>query len=81
VQESNGRTAEKKINVGRVGCAFLGRVGGRDMARPPWAWFDKDEREQTLGQWFFNPAMTVKRDFQVDGRFSTAYLRVPSWAN
>ena len=81
VQESNGRTAEKKINVGRVGCAFLGRVGGRDMARPPWAWFDKDERDRLLGQWFFDPAVTVKRDFQLDDRFSTAYLRLPSWAN
>lgn len=81
VQQTTGRAVEKKVNVGKVGCAFLGRVGGHDMARPPWAWFDKDERDRMLGQWFFDPASTVKRDFQLDDHFSTTYLRVPFWAN
>jgi hypothetical protein len=79
VQQSGGR-AEKKIDIGKVGCAFLGRVGGRDMARPPWAWFDKDERDRTPGQWFFDPAGAIKRNFDLDDQFSTAYLRLPFWA-
>jgi hypothetical protein len=79
--QANGRAVEKKVKVGQVGCAFLGRVGGHDMARPPWAWFDKDERDRTPGLWFFDPASTVKLDFQLNDEFSKAYLRVPFWAN
>ncbi len=34
------------------------------MARPPWSWFDKNSRDQSLGLWFFDPATIIKRDFQ-----------------
>jgi hypothetical protein len=71
---------KKKIKAGKLGCAFLGRVGGQNMARPPWAWFDKDERERQLGLWFFDPARVVKLDFGLGREFSTAYLRLPFWA-
>lgn len=81
IVQSTGRPAENKVKVGEVGCAFLGRVGGHDMARPPWAWFDKDERDRTLGLWFFDPASTVKLDFQLNDEFSTTYLRSPFWTN
>ncbi len=77
---SGGRRSEKKIKVGRIGCAFLGKVGGHNMARPPWGWFDKDERDEPLGRWFFDPATTIKRDFHLDDSFSTSYLRLPFWA-
>jgi len=33
-----------------------------------------------LGIWFFDPAMIIKRDFALDGTFSTTYVRVPWWA-
>ena len=72
--------SDKKLRVGKVGCAFVGKVGGLNMARPPWGWFDKDERSRLLGRWFFDPATTVKEDFGLDESFSTTYLRVPFWA-
>ena len=75
----NGST-EKTIKLGKVGCAFLGSVGGVNMARPPWGWFDREERDVPLGQWFFDPATTVKRDFKLDASFSTSYVRLPFWA-
>ena len=72
--------SDKPFAVGKVGCAFLGAVGGINMARPPWGWFDRDERDQPLGSWFFDPATTVKRDFQLEATFSTTYVRLPFWA-
>ena len=72
--------SEKSFKVGKVGCAFLGSVGGVNMARPPWGWFDRDERDVPLGTWFFDPASTIKRDFKLDTSVSTAYVRLPFWA-
>ncbi len=78
--QPNGRTSEKKINLGKVGSAFLGGVGGRNMARPPWAWSDRNQRDEPAGLWFFDPATIVKRDFKLDDSFSVAYVRLPFWA-
>jgi hypothetical protein len=79
VQEESSRVANRKVKVGEIGCAFLGRVGGHDMARPPWAWFDNDQREAPPGRWFFDPAATIKNDFHLDDSFSTVYRRLPFW--
>lgn len=76
----NDKTTAKTFKVGKVGCAFLGSVGGINMARPPWGWFDRDERDVPLGQWFFDPATTIKRDFKLDENFSTTYAKLPFWA-
>jgi hypothetical protein len=76
----NGKTVAKKIVVGSLGVVFDGDFGGKDMARPPWAWFDNDRRGEQLGLWFFDPAKVVKRDFKLPDSFSTAYLRLPFWA-
>lgn len=75
----------KKVNnqrfkVGKIGCAFLGKVGGANMARPPWGWFQRNQREQPLGLWFFDPATTIKRDFAPGAEFATTYVRLPFWA-
>ncbi len=72
---------EKKFKIGKRGCAFLGKVGGVNMARPPWGWFDSRRREDPLGQWFFDPAKVVKRDYGLDSEFSTAYTRLPFWVS
>ena len=77
---SGGEPKEQTFKVGTVGCAFLGKVGGVNMARPPWGWFDRDERDQKLGLWFFDPATVVKNDFKLDSKFSTTYVRLPFWA-
>lgn len=79
--QPNGRIAARQITVGKIGSAFLGDTGSLNMARAPWAWFDKDERAQPLGLWFFDPATIIKRDFPTDDSFSTAYLRLPFWAS
>jgi len=77
----SGKATGKKFQAGKAGCAFVGRVGGQNMARPPWAWFDRRERERLPGRWFFDPAGAAKQNFRLGERFSTTYLRSPFWAN
>lgn len=81
VRQSNGRPGERKISVGNIGAAFLGKVGGQNMARPPWAWFDRNDRDEPLGLWFFDPATIIKRHFGLGDTFSTTYVRLPFWAH
>lgn len=76
----NGSVATKKIKVGELGATFAGDSGGLNMARPPWAWFDQGRRSDPLGRWFFDPAEIIKRDFNLDESFQTAYVRLPFWA-
>jgi hypothetical protein len=78
--QSNGNVTTKKIKIGEIGAAFAGDSGGINMARPPWAWFDKNRRDDALGLWFFDPARIIKRDFKLDESFSTAYSHLPFWA-
>jgi hypothetical protein len=72
-----GQKAPRKTRFGKLGSAFLGKVGGQNMARPPWAWFDSQEREKPLGEWFLDPAVTIKRHFAMDGSFSVEYVHHP----
>ncbi|HEV3470913.1 MAG TPA: hypothetical protein VG148_16435 [Pyrinomonadaceae bacterium] len=74
---ARGRAATRRVRIGRRGAAFRGRVGAPDAARPPWAWFDREERDAPPGSWFFDPAATVKRHFRLGADFSTAYLHAP----
>jgi hypothetical protein len=69
--------AAKAAKPGQIGSAFLGKVGAKNMARPPWGWFDSSERDRPLGEWFFSPAETIKRHFQQGDNFSTGYLHQP----
>lgn len=78
--QPNGKVVAQKIRLGEIGSAFVGDTGGTNMARPPWAWFDKNHRGDPTGLWFFDPATVIKRDFKLDESFSTAYLRLPFWA-
>ncbi len=78
--QSDGRVILRTFDPGTVGSAFLGRVGGQNKARPPWAWFDRNDRDVPAGQWFFDPAKTIKRSFRLNESFSTAYTRLPFWA-
>jgi hypothetical protein len=68
---------EKAVNLNKLGSAFLGKVGAVNMARPPWGWFDSSERDRPLGEWFFNPAATIKRHFQLDEAFAVVYTHHP----
>lgn len=78
---ANGKSfAELEIDLGKIGCAFLGNVGGPNMAKPPWAWLDFDRRDRKFGNWFFDPASIVKDDFGLGNSFSTVYVRPPFWA-
>ncbi len=80
LEQKNGRRVVKKVKVGSLGSAFLGSTGGINMARPPWGWFDMNRRTDPLGQWFFDPAITIKRDFEQGETFSTTYTQLPFWA-
>jgi hypothetical protein len=81
VSLGGAKASEKTVKVGKIGCAFLGLVGGHNMARPPWGWFDNNERDLPLGLWFFDPATVVKRHYQTGDSFSTTYISLPFWAN
>jgi hypothetical protein len=81
VKQAENSENEWRTPLRKIGIAFVGKVGGINMARPPWGWFDRSRREETLGVWYFDPAQTIKRDFKLDESFSTAYVRVPFWAN
>lgn len=80
VMQPNRSVVIRKFKLGKLGSAFLGSVGGRNMAKPPWAWFDRNHRDDALGLWFFDPAQIIKRDFKLDESFSTTYVRLPFWA-
>lgn len=74
---ARGRAAGRRVRLGKLGAAFKGRVGRADAARPPWGWFDREERPAAPGSWFFDPAATVKRHFSLGADFSTTYLHAP----
>jgi hypothetical protein len=77
VVQKDGRQLESQIKLGVIGSAFRGRVGANNMARPPWGWFDQDERDQPLGGWFFDPARSIQRHFKRGSEFSTSYISAP----
>lgn len=72
------QTDEGEVFSVGIGSAFRGKIGGTNMARPPWGWFDTTERKRPLGEWFFDPAGVVKRHFNLDESFSTTYTHAPA---
>jgi hypothetical protein len=72
-----GQKTPRKVRFGKLGSAFLGKIGGQNMARPPWGWFDSQERERPLGEWFLDPAATIKRHYNMGEGFSVAYIHHP----
>jgi hypothetical protein len=73
----SGKVSSRQSNLGTLGSAFLGKVGAPNVARPPWAWFDRDDAGRVMGSWFFDPAATTKRDFALGKEFSEAYVHAP----
>ncbi|HZG53895.1 MAG TPA: hypothetical protein VEZ40_17455 [Pyrinomonadaceae bacterium] len=65
------------VNLGALGATFRGNKGAPNAARPPWGWFDRGDRGGARGEWFFDPAVTVKRHFKPGGDFSVAYTHAP----
>ena len=77
VLDSDDRVIARDVPLGEVGSLFRGTVGGRNLARPPWGWYDQDEQDRRQGEWFITPAETVKRHFDLGDDFSTTYLHHP----
>ena len=77
VLDRDDRVATREVTIGEIGSLFRGTVGGRNMARPPWGWYDQDEPDRRQGEWFLAPAETVKRHFDLGDDFSTTYLHHP----
>jgi hypothetical protein len=77
VAQTSNRTQKRSVNLGTLGIAFRGTTGAPNMARPPWGWFDRNERGQARGAWFFDPAATIKRHFKLGDEFSVAYTHAP----
>jgi hypothetical protein len=78
VQDSDDRVATREVTLGEIGSLFRGTVGGRNMARPPWGWYDQDETDRRQREWFLAPAETVKRHFNRRDDFLTTYLHHPA---
>ena len=72
-----GQVTKRQNRTGKVGAAFLGKVGAQNAARPPWGWVDRDEKAQPPGAWFFDPASTIKRHYKLSENFSTVYMHAP----
>jgi Zn-dependent protease with chaperone function len=70
----SGEPSEHLVRLGHVGSAFRGKVGGENLARPPWAWFDGKYKGEPLGQWYFDPARTIRDHFALGEGFSVTYL-------
>lgn len=70
----HGAAGERAIRLGRLGSAFRGTVGGRNLARPPWGWFDGKNPTEPLGHWYFDPARTIRTHFRLGRDFPVAYL-------
>lgn len=70
---ANGKNALLETKSSSVGSAFLGKVGMPNAARPPWGWFDGDIGPSSAGEWFFDPAGTIKKHFGLGEAFSTVY--------
>ena len=69
--------AQRHVRLGVLGSALNGVVGAANMSRPPWGWFDGQERGRPLGEWFLQPAETIRRHWNLPESFSTAYIYHP----
>lgn len=76
VVTSEGTTTRDAV-LGVMGSSFRGLEGAANMARPPWGWFDMNERDQPAGQWFLDPASVVVRHFDDLKSAATAYIHQP----
>jgi hypothetical protein len=72
-----GGTVKRDIKLGFMGSALNGSVGAANMSRPPWGWFDGQQRSRPLGEWFLQPAETVRRRWNLPESFSTTYTYHP----
>ena len=61
----------------KLGAAFRGTIGFKNKARAPWAWYDENEKERPLGEWFFDPAPVIARHFNLEQSFAQAYTYHP----
>jgi hypothetical protein len=76
-QTRAGAAMRRSVDLGNLGAAFRGNKGAPNAARPPWGWFDRSDGQQARGEWFFDPAATIKRHFRMDDGFSVAYTHAP----
>lgn len=75
--QTPARDVKRSVDLGNLGVAFRGNKGATNAARPPWGWFDRGDRGGARGEWFFDPAITIKRHFQPADDFSVAYTHAP----
>jgi Zn-dependent protease with chaperone function len=68
---------EQHIKLGVMGSALNGVFGAANMSRPPWGWFDGEDRTRPLGEWFLQPAETIRRRWNLPETFSTSYVYHP----
>jgi hypothetical protein len=74
---AGSETVERHIQLGVMGSALNGVVGAANMSRPPWGWFDGQDRGRPLGEWFLQPAETIRRRWGLPESFSTVYIYHP----
>lgn len=71
------RDSERHVKLGVMGSALNGVVGAANMSRPPWGWFDGQDPTRPLGEWFLQPAETIRRRWNLPDSFSTVYTYHP----
>ena len=76
-RQRSGDDSAHDVEFGALGASLRGGVGGANMARPPWGWFDSRERERPLGEWFLDPAGVIARHFAPEEPFSLVYIHHP----
>ncbi len=72
-----GSDTETPVKLGKMGSALNGKVGAANMSRPPWGWFDGQDQGRPLGEWFLQPAETIRRHWKLPDSFSTVYVYHP----
>jgi hypothetical protein len=76
-RNASGEDKENHIKLGIRGSALNGVIGAANMSRPPWGWFDGQDRARPLGEWFLQPAETIRRRWNMPESFSTSYTYHP----
>ena len=73
----DGKETKFEKKFGKIGTNFLGNVGFKNKARPPWSWYDEAEKDRPPGEWFFNPAAIIAQHFSLEQKFSLVYVYHP----
>ncbi|MCC6277136.1 MAG: hypothetical protein IT289_04380 [Oligoflexia bacterium] len=65
-----------RFSVGKVPYNFAGEKFGKGFAHTPWGWHDSEDKQTRMGDWFFDPALSMylrllaPKDYSLDYVFN-----------